>query len=223
MSKNIGNNALIVFAKLPEPGKVKTRLARDVGKKRAALIYSLIAKDVIDRVSKSREYNTAIFFDPPEKINEVKDWIGEGIVESGPGGSGLFFPQEGGSLGERISRAFGKMFSSGADRAVIIGTDCIELTACTIEQAFGALRDYDAVLGPAEDGGYYLLGLSFLTPELFQQIDWSTKFVLEQTIGRIREKGLNYKLLETLRDIDNLNDLNSISKDIHLTKENTIC
>ena len=97
------------------------------------------------------------------------------------------------------------------------------MTKDTIEETIGALRDYDAVLGPAEDGGYYLLGLSRFMPELLQKIDWSTNLVLEQTISRINDNGLTYKLLETLRDIDNLNDLNSLSENIELTKGNSLC
>lgn len=223
MPNNKSNNTLIVFAKLPEPGKVKTRLARDLGEKKAARIYSAMAQDVIARVSGSEVYNTAIFFDPPGKLHEVRHWLEESVLESGRGGSVLFLPQEGDSLGQRISSAFEKMFSSGSGRVVIIGTDCLELTKDMIEETIGALTDYDSVLGPAEDGGYYLLGLSRYTPELFQKIDWSTNLVLEQTISRINYNGLTCKLLETLRDIDNLNDLNTLSGNIELTKGNPLC
>lgn len=219
MPDKVENNTLIVFAKLPEPGKVKTRLAQDLGEQRAAEIYSDIARDIISRVSESSTYETLIYFDPPDKKNEITLWLKEcTYIESE-----RLIPQEGGSLGERILSAFESIFSSGAKSAVIIGTDCTDVNANMIEESFQELREYDAVLGPAQDGGYYLLGLNSLIPELFQEIGWSTEYVLEQTISRLNKLGLNYKLRETLRDIDNLNDLNSVSKNYALGKDNTIC
>jgi uncharacterized protein len=216
MPDKVENNKLLVFAKLPEPGKVKTRLAEDLGDVRAAEIYSYIARDIISRVSKSSTYETVIYYDPPDKKNDVAIWLKDCAQTD----SERLIPQEGSSLGERILGAFESIFSSGAMSAVIIGTDCTDVTAKMIEETFGELSEYDAVLGPAEDGGYYLLGLNCLRPELFQDIDWSTDIVLEQTLSRLNKLGLNYKLRETLRDIDNLNDLNSVSKDLELTKKN---
>lgn len=201
------NNTLIIFAKHPEPGKVKTRLARDLGDDKAAEIYSDIARDIISRVSKSPKYETVIYYDPPDKENEITLWL-KGLTKID--GEHLI-PQEGSSLGERISGAFERIFSSGQDKAVIIGSDCTNVTDAMIEETFTDLSHYDAVLGPAEDGGYYLLGLKRFTPELFQEVDWSTELVLGQTLSRLDKLGYNYKLLETLRDIDNLNDLKSLS------------
>ena len=218
MSERVENNTLIVFAKLPEPGKVKTRLAQDLGNERAAEIYSTIAQDIISRVSKPLLYETVVFYDPPEKRNEAALWLKDCMQTN----SEHLIPQEGDSLGERISGAFESRFYSGTKSAVIIGTDCIDVTADMIIESFGELRNYDAVLGPAEDGGYYLLGLNYFIPELFQGIDWSSGLVLEQTISRLNKLGANYTLRETLRDIDNLNDLNSVSNDFGLGKEKAI-
>ncbi len=216
MPDKVENNKLLVFAKLPEPGKVKTRLAEDLGDVRAAEIYSYIARDIISRVSKSSTYETVIYYDPPDKKNDVAIWLKDCAQTD----SEHLIPQEGSSLGERILGALESIFSSGTISAVIIGTDCTDVTAKMIEETFGELSEYDAVLGPAEDGGYYLLGLNCLIPELFQDIDWSTEIVLEQTLSCLNKLGLNYKLRETLRDIDNLNDLNSVSNDLELTKKN---
>lgn len=207
MSDHSHKDVLIVFAKLPEPGKVKTRLAKDLGDQKAAEIYSVIARDIISRVSSSEKYTTAIFYDPPDKKNEIISWL-EDIA---PVESHNYFEQEGNILGERISYAFEKVFSGGADRAVIIGTDCSEVSAEMIEDTFEELRGYDTVIGPAQDGGYYLLGLSRYDPLIFQDIEWSTERVFEQTLRRVQEQGLNCKILKTLSDIDNIEDLKRTS------------
>ncbi|MGH7799786.1 MAG: TIGR04282 family arsenosugar biosynthesis glycosyltransferase [Thermodesulfobacteriota bacterium] len=191
---------LLIFLKYPEPGKVKTRLTQYIGKEKAAHIYSVIAEAIIHHVSKSREYKTIIFFDPPERKSDVENWL--------PNNDCKFLPQEGNSLGERMANAFSKAFSLGAEKAVIIGTDCMDISNDLISEAFATLDITDVILGPAEDGGYYLLGLKKLIPEIFNYIDWSTDRVLNQTLKTLREKGLRFQLLQTLKDIDTANDLN---------------
>ena len=209
MSDKTLNNTLIVFAKFPEPGKVKTRLAKDLGESRAAEIYSSMALDIISRVSRSGLYDTVIFYDPPEKRKEIAIWLGDCKNIKAE----HLIPQTGCTLGERIAAAFQTVLSTEDKKAVIIGTDCTEVSAGIIEDSFEALREYDVLIGPSEDGGYYLLGLKSFIPELFQDIEWSTERVLEQTVNRIRQMGISHKLLEPLRDIDNIHDLKSASVD----------
>ncbi|HSE83019.1 MAG TPA: TIGR04282 family arsenosugar biosynthesis glycosyltransferase, partial [Thermodesulfobacteriota bacterium] len=192
------NHTLIIFVKYPEPGKVKTRLAAVIGKEKAAQIYKKMAETVISNVSRSGEYRTVIFFDPPERKKDFEKWIGNGY---------MMLPQEGESLGERIIKAFDKAFSLGAERAVIIGTDCVEISDELVSQAFGTLATVDVVLGPAEDGGYYLLGLKKLIHEIFNEINWGTNLVLNQTLEKVKKEGLKFQLLKTLKDIDTVNDL----------------
>jgi len=200
MTKKTKKNALIIFLKYPQAGKVKTRLAKDVGENEAARIYSNMALNIIESVVDPKSYNTIIFYDPPEKEKEIKDWIGEKEVQ--------YSPQLGNTLGDRISNAFKEVYSSGADKTVIIGTDCLDVTSENIKEALYLLDETDVVLGPAEDGGYYLLGLDKYTPQVFQDIDWSTEHVLEQTVLKIVENSLNYSLLKTLKDIDIVDDIN---------------
>jgi rSAM/selenodomain-associated transferase 1 len=190
---------LIVFLKYPEPGRVKTRLARDIGRRNASLIYSEIAQSVIGKVSKSNEYKTIIFFDPPEKEEDVRRWLKNTNL--------TLLPQEGNLLGERMLNAFERAFSLGATSTVIIGTDCMEVSDKTVLEAFRALREVDAVLGPARDGGYYLLGLNRPFPWVFKGIEWSKNLVLSQTIKKLEEKKQRFKLLETLTDVDTIRDL----------------
>ena len=191
---------------------MKTRLAKDLGDEEAARVYSEIARDIISRVAAAPNYQTAVFYDPPEKKDEVASWLGD-IAQNG---ADFLFQQEGEILGDRISNAFKRVFSSGAERAVIIGTDCVGVTAEMIRETFSELTEYDAVIGPAEDGGYYLLGLSRFIPELFLDIEWSTERVFEQTLERVTSLGLKYELLETLSDVDNINDLQRLPKDLNL-------
>ncbi len=191
-------HTLLIFVKYPEPGKVKTRLAKNIGKERAAQTYSDMAKTVIHNV-RSSEYETIIFFDPLDRKSDVEGWLQIN-------GRNLF-PQKGKSLGERMKNAFREAFSIGAKKAVIIGTDCVEISYGIISEAFHTLGKVDVVIGPAVDGGYYLLGLKEPTPEIFNDIHWSTSLVLNQTLKKLMGRRLEFKLLKTLKDIDTVADL----------------
>ncbi len=192
-------STLIIFAKYPEPGKVKSRIASELGAERAAEVYSRIAKAVIEKVSTSDTHRTIIFYDPPERENEIKLWLGINKHS--------FERQSGSTIGEKMSNSFRAVFSRGAEKAVLIGTDIPEITAGTVNAAFGLLDETDVVLGPAEDGGYYLMGLRNSEPLLFRDIEWSTNLVLSQTIDRIKERKLSYNLLQTLKDVDTAGDI----------------
>ena len=200
MVKTSLNHTLLIFVKYPEPGRVKTRLAEDLGHEKAAEIYASMAESVIHNLSKSKNYKTLIFFDPPDRKREMENWLGKRYQ---------LLAQEVNSLGERMLNAFDKTFSLGADKAVIIGTDCLEITEEIISRAFQSLDEMDVVLGPAEDGGYYLLGMKESIPEIFDDITWSTSQVLGQTINKIKTMGLKFSLLKTLRDIDTISDFNN--------------
>lgn len=192
---------LLIFVKYPEPGKVKTRLAKNIGSENAAMLYRNMAEGIVCNLSKLTDYTKIIFFDPPERRNDVMRWLKfDGLS---------FVAQDGNSLGERMSNAFSHAFSLGAEKAVVIGTDCAQITKQTILKAFEKLETSEAVIGPSDDGGYYLLGLRRLIPELFYDIDWSTNLVFDQTMKRLRRNGIKSKCLETLRDVDTVEDLNS--------------
>ena len=192
-------NILIIFVKYPDPGKVKTRIARELGAEKAADIYSLIAGSVIENVSGSDKYRTVFFFDPPEMENGIRQWLGRDDV--------TYEPQSGNTIGERMSDAFERVFSGGAEKAVLIGTDVPEITGETVNRAFRLLEFEDAVIGPAEDGGYYLLGLKKPEPLLFDDIEWGSDSVYKRTVERIEKLDLSYKPLDTLRDVDTAEDV----------------
>jgi len=200
MTQNKEKTSLIVFLKYPEPGKVKTRLAKDVGEKRAAEIYSKMVTTILEQVINSTSYRTIIYYDPPDKLDEIIRWLRKNDLS--------YSAQSGKTLGDRITNAFKEVFDSGTDKAVIIGTDCVDVFSDTIREAISVLGNKDVIVGPAEDGGYYLLGLNKHRPEIFKDIKWSTEEVLKQTIEKILDHNLSYALLRTLNDIDNVNDLN---------------
>lgn len=193
--------ALIVFLKHPEPGRVKTRLIPALGKETAAELYRVMAEEVLRAtVPPAGEYETLAFFAPPEAAKDMRTWL-----------PGLRLrAQSGGDLGERMSTAFGRVFERGAGRVAIIGTDAPGVTSDVVTGALAALDRAPVVLGPAEDGGYYLLALRELHPELFQDMEWSTPTVLEETLRRAQAAGLAVHRLPTLRDVDTVEDLRDV-------------
>lgn len=177
---------LLVFLKEPVPGKVKTRLAASVGAERASQLYVRMARKAWDAARKARGITPVVAYDGRAPL----DWLAAPAPPS--------IPQEGPGLGERLAGALGRYPGPVA----AIGGDCPALTPALIEAAFSALGTSDLALGPAEDGGYYLIALKKPRPELFAGIDWSTPRVLEQTLSAAARLGLTHTLLETLFDVD---------------------
>jgi len=195
------DNALIVFLKYPETKKVKTRLGKDIGEQRAMELYRETASFVADSFSGSKNWTTLFFYTPEERKKEIFEWLGDRDAS--------FFAQDGASLGQRMSQAFAKCFSLGFRNVVIIGTDCVMITEEDVETAFSLLSggEFEAVLGPATDGGYYLLGLCRKTNAVFQDMQWSTSRVFKETERRIRESGLSHAVMRELSDIDEKKDI----------------
>lgn len=188
-------NALIYFVKYPEPGKVKTRLAKTIGNEAAARAYQSLAEGnfLVAKSLNSAAVQTNVVFDPEEKEKEIRNWL--------PGAAD-YWPQNGVDLGERLALAFQQAFDEGAKSAIALGSDTLGLSPQILHRALDALNYYDAVLGPAKDGGYYLIGLSSPRPSLFTDIPWSTGDVLRITLAQIRENKLTYRLLGELEDLD---------------------
>ena len=188
------NQALIIFIRNPILGKVKTRLARTVGDEQALSIYKELLKHTHD-ITQTLPCDKYVFY--ADSITESDIWensIYRKLMQSGK------------DLGERMQAAFELLFSKGYQHICIIGSDCYELTTEIIQQAFDPLRQYDAVIGPSVDGGYYLLGLSRMQSSLFTSIEWSTDKVLAQTINACIAVHSSYILLSTLHDIDDEQD-----------------
>ncbi|MDQ2751704.1 MAG: TIGR04282 family arsenosugar biosynthesis glycosyltransferase [Bacteroidota bacterium] len=187
--------ALLIFTKNPEAGKVKTRLAATIGNAAALTIYRQLLLHTVTVTNQLLD-DKFVFY---SNYIEEKD-----IWDSNAYQKGL---QEGNDLGERMNNAFHFVFQKRYNKVVIIGTDCFELNAEIIRNSFTLLNSHDVVIGPAEDGGYYLLGMKQLYSELFNDIQWSTDAVLAQTTNKCAALQLNHCLLPVLKDIDEEKDL----------------
>ena len=191
--------SLIVFARFPLPGKVKTRLARDVGDEPAAEFYKLCAEHVFRESDKlSGRVQRYLFYSDPEDSQEMQHWGGPRFN---------YAAQAGSDLGKRLEHAFGTVFEHGAQKAIVLATDVPGISADIVDEAFRALDSSDVVLGPCPDGGYYLLGMKRLYKELFTNIPWSTNQVLNETSDAMRKLGLTVSRLPALADIDTGEDL----------------
>lgn len=197
----MSDRTLVVFVKEPRPGAVKTRLAAAVGPEAAAELYRALAESVLEATTPvPGEYERLVFFDPPEARRALREWL--------PGVS--LRAQAGGDLGERLADAFARAFGRGAGRVAIVGSDAPGVSRETALRALAALDAADVVLGPAQDGGYYLVALREPHPELVRGVDWSTPAVLRQTLERAASGRLAVRQLEPLRDVDTLDDVRAV-------------
>lgn len=191
-------NTLLVFLKRPRAGEVKTRLAAALGAEPAAELYRILAEEEVRRTAPAAgEYQRLFFHAPPEARAEMEAWFPDET----------WIAQRGADLGARMAAAFDEAFRRGARRAAIIGSDVPWVERADVLRALDALADHDVAIGPAHDGGYYLLALDRPRPELFQGVAWSTPHVLAATLERARALGLRVRLLEALVDIDTLDDV----------------
>jgi rSAM/selenodomain-associated transferase 1 len=198
----VSHRSLGVFAKAPVPGRVKTRLAQEIGRAAAAALYRRLGRQVVAATA-GPGYRMIVWYTPPGAHDVVRTWL-DGL------GASAFRPQPGGNLGTRLVHAFGHCFAAGDSAVVIIGTDAPGVTRHIVAAAFRALGTHDLVLGPSLDGGYYLIGLSAPQPALFRAIPWSTAGVLRATQARARGLGLNFRLLTPLRDVDRARDARAL-------------
>jgi hypothetical protein len=189
---------LLVFVKAARAGKVKTRLAAAVGDAAAAALYRAMAEQVMEATRPAGGYQRLVCFDPPDAREEVRAWLGDDEA---------LLPQGDGDLGARMAAAFAEAFRRGAARVAIIGTDAPAVSRARVEEALRGLDDHEVVLGPARDGGYYLLALDRPRPALFEGIPWSTAAVLAATTERAEAHGLRVRLLPPEGDVDTLEDV----------------
>jgi rSAM/selenodomain-associated transferase 1 len=194
---------LLIFAREPVLGRVKTRLAADIGPAAALATYRELLALTATAVAAAQVPATVWLAEAPATATAPTqprpEWPGLPWRVQPPAGS----------LGERMNHAFADTFAAGATRAVIIGTDCPGLTAAVLHQAFAQLATHDLVAGPATDGGYYLLGMKQLHSSLFANKQWSTATVLADTLADAARLGLRVAQLPTLADVDSARDLNT--------------
>ena len=200
MSGFTGADVLAIFLKEPRPGLVKSRLAAAVGPEAAASVYRVLAEEVVRRTAPRRgEFDRVLVFDPPSAEASVGDWLG---VEAS-----LLLPQSSGDIGTRMERAFAELFARGARRVALVGTDVPALGREDVRDALESLDDHDVAIGPATDGGYYLIALKGPHPQLFEGIGWSGPEVLGDTLDRASRHDLSVRVLRTIGDVDTVEDL----------------
>ena len=196
-------DVLGVFVKAPDPGAVKTRLAADIGAEQAAALYRRMGRALVAECVAPGRHRTIAWFSPASRVTAVLEWLEDcghdGILCQSPGG-----------LGERLAAAFERHFAEGARRVVVIGSDCPQVGVSLVRQAFRALEDADLVIGPALDGGSYLLGLNAPAPSLFHDIQWSTEVVYRQTMDQAGRLNLSMAVLPELRDLDTVADARAL-------------
>lgn len=188
--------ALIIFTRNPELGKVKTRLAKSVGDESALEIYKFLLKHTV-AITKNLNVDKYVFYS--ENIHREDIWDPEIFRKK---------LQTGTDLGEKMQNAFSELFDMGYEKVIIVGSDIFELGQSDIENAFEVLQTTETVIGPATDGGYYLLGMKELNATIFQNKNWGTATVLEETLADLRQK--KYVLLEERNDVDYYQDIKEI-------------
>jgi len=192
LKRNKHRRALIIFIRVPELGKVKTRLAEEVGDEKALDIYKALlthTRSVAEMVNAT----PYLYYASDPVDDEWSSTVFHKKIQNGNG------------LGERMKNAFQSVLTT-YDSAIIIGSDCPQLSIEIVDNAFMHLEENDAVLGPTYDGGYYLLGMKNEYSFLFENIEWSTDSVFSQTTQRLAEHHLSYEVLPTLSDVDHKSD-----------------
>jgi rSAM/selenodomain-associated transferase 1 len=186
---------LILFVRNPVLGQVKTRLARTLGNEQALRIYRHLLA-YTHSITKELDCDKFVFY--ADAVTDHDLWENDQYHKR---------LQSGAELGQRMQHAFTALFQAGYERVIIIGSDCLELTAEIIQKGFLQLEEKDVVIGPSLDGGYYLLGMKHLRPALFQGKTWSSASVLADTIADCLEHTLSHSLLPQLNDIDEEKDV----------------
>ena len=187
--------AIAIFAKAPMPGRVKTRLVPPLSPEEAAAVARACLETTLRRFAPAHEAPIMLFLDgePDRAVRELVGSLGIGIA-----------PQVGADLGARLEAAFGLLREGGATKTVAIGSDSPTVDPAWIVRAITSLDTHDVVIGPTEDGGYYLIGLRAPVPELFRDIPWSTDGVARATLARASALGLTVDSLPTWYDVDDI-------------------
>ena len=200
LTESLRVNRIIVMTRFPEPGKTKTRLIPALGPDRAAALHrDLIAHtlNVVCRSAFQRHYHVEVrYFGGDEQ--QFREQFGT---------QPTYVRQSDGTLGDRINSAVVAAFHDGAERVIVIGTDCPLLDESHLTTSFEQLANHDVVIGPATDGGYYLSGMRKHLPLLFENITWGTETVLQQTLAQAKTVGATLKKLSSLSDVDYVEDL----------------
>ncbi len=196
------DTCLLLFVKYPKKGLVKLRLCKDLEEKMVLELYRCFVKDTLEMIKKTN-IPYFICFHPPEEKQKFQDWLGPTLQ---------FLPQQGRDLGERMKNSFTTIFAKGYQKAILLGSDSPDLPHEHITLALTLLQTKDIVLGPTQDGGYYLIGFrrNSFTPRIFDDIPWSTPEVFQETLLKIQQEKRSAGILPIWNDIDTISDLKTL-------------
>ena len=198
---------ILLFLKAPRAGFVKTRLAKQIGNEQALTAYKSLVERQLSVLPRAK--TTEIHYTPNDSKAELSSWLN---------GNVSYFPQVESDLGTRLRTAVADTFKRGANSVICIGGDCPKLKSLHIDQASNLLRQGDdLVVGPSEDGGYYLIGMKQPNPGIFEEIPWSCEVTLKATLAKAENLGLQTSLLETLYDVDQASELNRAINEGHIS------
>ena len=193
-----------IFAKYPQPGRVKTRLAATIGDEAACRLYRAFIETLLRRFANVGD-RRVLAFSPPERRAEFEPLAGQ---------SWQLAEQSAGDLGQRMRRYFEEALAGGASRVVLLGSDSPTLPVEYVQRAFNLLSDVPVVLGPSDDGGYYLIGVAERVPPIFDDIAWSSEAVFEQTARRLQSLGRDFRKLPPWYDVDDEQDLRRLKNEL---------
>jgi uncharacterized protein len=214
------DKGIILFLKYPEAGKVKTRIGAELGNDFTVILYRKFVSDILKKLL-SLGTDILVYFTPEEKQKEIIDWLGYSLP---------VFPQSGNNVGERMSNAFREQFKAGYRRLILIGSDIPHIPSEYLLKALDSLESHSPeldspekerpVIGPASDGGYYLIGFDYknFLPSVFEGINWSTDSVFNETLKVFEKYGLTPSVLPVLSDIDTADDLRKILHEAEISE-----
>jgi rSAM/selenodomain-associated transferase 1 len=196
------DTCILLFVKYPEKGKVKRRLATDINKEIIQQLYRCFVDDTLATIKKI-DTDLFICFFPADAEKKFHEWLGSTFS---------YLPQKGTNLGERMKNCFSEAFTKGFRKVVLIGSDSPDLPGAFLQSAFTELQTHDVVLGPSSDGGFYLIGFKNTTfpPSVFEEIQWSTPMVFQQTMAKIKGTNQSLSILPIWSDIDTITDLKNL-------------
>ena len=199
------NPVVIIMAKKPQPGRSKTRLCPPFTHKQAASIAEALLKDTIDLVNGIPGIQPAVAITPPEEMGYFQNLCPDHF---------WLLPVKGANIGECLYSTIDSILDKGHPKAIAINADGPDLPVSYLVKSLSDLDSHDMVIGPTNDGGYYLIGLKHTAPQIFEGITWSTNLVLNQTLERAKDSGLIYTILPPWHDVDTGQDLEHL--ELHL-------
>jgi uncharacterized protein len=201
---NEKKDCILLFIKYPKKGMVKNRLAKDITQENAVNLYKKFVQDIISTILHIKT-TLMICYYPPTSLEQFKKWLGPQYN---------YIAQKGDDLGQRMNNCFEEVFTKGYQKAILIGSDSPDIPKKILTNALKQLQNKDIVIGPATDGGYYLIGFNKKTfyPQIFENISWSKKTVYNKTIDIIKKTNYNLNILPLWSDIDTIDDLQEFIK-----------